>query len=192
MRNSARRRHVGRHGSLAMNLTACLTLLVLSPAALLSQDAPLKPVTVCEVLKDSKLYDGRVVAVLGRFSYRAEGRWMGEDSCRTTVAGESAESPDIIWLSYAPESAPRMPTGYQVDGAIVAEKMQLVKKHTTLGKFRFGSSDYDRWAVVYGRVRVEPKEAALPPAKKVHHDAPAELLYAGDGYVMFLRDPSTQ
>ncbi|HKW75390.1 MAG TPA: hypothetical protein VJN64_07690 [Terriglobales bacterium] len=176
-----------------MNLTACLTLLAFAPGALLSQDAPLKPVTVCEVLKDSKLYDGRVVAVLGRFSYRAEGRWMGEDSCRTSVAGESAEPSDIIWLSYSPESAPRMPAGYQVDGATAAEKIQLVRKHTTLGKFRFGSSDYDRWAVVYGRFKVEPKDLGTsPPAKKVHHDAPAELLYAGDGYVMFLRDPSTQ
>ena len=181
------------HGSFGMNLTACFALLALAPVAVVAQDAPLKPVTVCDVLKDPKAYDGHAVAVLGRFSYRAEGRWIAEDGCNISGARDGPEPSGMIWLSYSPESAPRMPAGYQVDGAAAAEEIKLVKKHTTLEKFRFGSSDYDRWAVVFGRIKVEPKDAGTsPPAKRIHRDVPAELLYAGDGYVMFLRDPATQ
>ena len=179
-----------------MKPAICLALLAIVPPATLIGEAPLEPVTVCEVLKDPKLYDGRVVALLGRYSYRTEGRWIGEDACRAPENNSSTSTPEIIWLSYAPDSAPRMVSGYTVDGAAVAQKIQLVKKGTALRKFRFGSADYDRWAVVYGRIKVDEKippvaekKDARPPA---HNGAPAELLYAGDGYVMFLRDPATQ
>ena len=178
-----------------MKLAICLFLLAIVPTAPLVGQAPLEPVTVCEVLKDPKLYDGRVVALLGRYSYRTEGRWLGEDACKIPENSTSTTSPEIIWLSYAPDSAPRMVSGYTVDGAAVAQKMLLVKKNTTLRKFRFGSPDYDRWAVVYGRVKVDEKNPSATEkkdSKPAHNGAAAELLYAGDGYVMFLRDPATQ
>ena len=166
------------------------------PPAPLVGETPLEPVTVCEVLKNPKLYDGRAVALLGRYSYRTDGRWIGEDACQPPENNQAAASPEIIWLSYAPDSAPRMVSGYTVDGAAVAQKILLVKKNTTLRKFRFGSSDYDRWAVVYGRIKVDEKNPAAAEKKEsrpqAHNGAPAELLYAGDGYVMFLRDPATQ
>ena len=179
-----------------MKLAICLAVCTIASPAVLAAEPPLEPVTVCEVLKDPKLYDGRVVALLGRYSYRAEGRWIGEEGCKAPEGTPSNPSPEIIWLSYAPELAPRMASGYTVDGAAVADKIQLVKKSTNLRKFRFGSPEYDRWAVVYGRIKVEEKGAS--PAEKKdakpqpHSSAAAELLYAGDGYVMFLRDPATQ
>jgi hypothetical protein len=179
-----------------MKPAICLVLLAIVPPASMVGEAPLEPVTVCEVLKDSKLYDGRVVALLGRYSYRTEGRWIGEDTCKIPENSTNTPSPEIIWLSYAPDSAPRMVSGYTVDGAAVAQKILLVKKNTTLRKFRFGSPDYDRWAVVYGRLRVEEKVASESGKKDARpqprNGAAAELLYAGDGYVMFLRDPATQ
>ena len=179
-----------------MKPAICLALLAIVPPATLIGEAPLEPVTVCEVLKDPKLYDGRVVALLGRYSYRTEGRWIGEDACKSPENNSSTSTPEIIWLSYAPDSAPRMVSGYTVNGAAVAQKILLVKKTTALRKFRFGSSDYDRWAVVYGRLRVEEKVASESGKKDARpqprNGAAAELLYAGDGYVMFLRDPATQ
>ena len=49
----------------------------------------LQPVTVCEVLQDLAAYDGKVVAVIGRFSFRQNGRWLGELKCaHKLVAGE--------------------------------------------------------------------------------------------------------
>src|SRR5689334_12586827 len=122
-RNSGQYGDVGSHDSFRMKPAICLALLAIVPPATLIGEAPLEPVTVCEVLKDPKLYDGRVVALLGRYSYRTEGRWIGEDACKTPENSTSTPSPEIIWLSYAPDSAPRMVSGYTVDGAAVAQKL---------------------------------------------------------------------
>ena len=53
-----------------------------------------------------------------------------------------------------------------------------MQEHTKLHTFRFGTSDYDRWAVVYGRV-VSRKGLA-------GQKAPADLLFRGNGVVIFL------
>lgn len=175
-----------------------LALILLAASTVVGQEAPLKPVTVCEILNDLKSYDGQPVAVLGRFSFRREGRWLGEDQCEAQPAGDSSRvssrPPAVLWLSLDTTSAPRTKTGYALDASTVTQKLQLVKKHTKLGQFRFGSTDYDRWAVVYGRVKV--REAAAPASdgksegSHSRDSAPADLLYAGDGYVMFLHEPS--
>lgn len=57
-------------------------------------------------------------------------------------------------------------------------KFDDLRKRTSLGKFRFGSSDYDRWAVVYGRVESRKGESAKKAA--------ADLVFRGDGVVLFL------
>jgi hypothetical protein len=169
-----------------MNRTVGLLCSVLSLAAFGpaqdKQPAILKPMTVCEVLENLKQYEGQPIAILGRFSFRTEGRWMSEDGCRPSTPAEHA----LIWLAYDPQSAPRMASGYQMDGGTIDQKLQRIKKHTNLKQFRFGTSDYDRWAVVYGEIR--PQEKTLGHAR---HDAPAELVYAGDGYVMFLHENAT-
>ena len=171
---------------------ACLLLasfaggLVLAlPPAEAQQEALLKPLTVCEALEDLKTHDGAAIAVLGRYSFRSDGRWLSENECPGGTPTAHSEHPDLIWLSYEPQSAPHLAHGYQLDGALTAEKLQLVKKHTSLKQFRFGTADYDRWAVVYGQVRAADKSSNAS-----HHGASAELAYAGDGYVMFLRDTS--
>jgi hypothetical protein len=143
--------------------------------------AALKPMTVCEILEDLKQFEGQPVAILGRYSFRSEGRWMSEDDCKSSDAHPSEHA--LIWLAYEPQSAPRMASGFQMDGAAIEQKLVQIKKRTSLKQFRFGTPDYDRWAVVYGEIRMPEK--AAPHA---HHDAPAELVYGGDGYVVFLRD----
>ena len=52
-----------------------------------------------------------------------------------------------------------------------------MQEHTKLHTFRFGTSDYDRWAVVYGRV--ESDKAKTPAVR---------LVYRGDGVVLFLHE----
>jgi hypothetical protein len=166
-----------------LGFASWLVLLLILPASGQDQPAPLKPITVCEVIENLKEYDGHAVAVLGRFSFRTDGRWISEDECYTAAGSEHQTQPATLWLSYAPQTAPRITGGYQLDGALIAEKLQLIKKHTSLKQFRFGTPDYDRWAVVYGEIRVDNK-----PVSRARRDAPAELFFAGDGYVMFLRD----
>jgi len=146
--------------NLYAGLACCFVLLFLLPVHGQEPAAALKPLTVCEVLENLKQYEGHAVAVLGRFSYRAEGRWVSEDECTPRASADDHQSESyVIWLSYEPQSAPRLAGGYQLDGATISEKLPLLKKRTSLKQFRFGTSDYDRWAVVYGLVRAVEKPA---------------------------------
>jgi hypothetical protein len=139
----------------------------------LAEDAPIVPFTVCEILHDLATYEGKPVAALGRYSFRQGGSWLGEQACDAAVS-----TPPTLWLAEDPMDGPRPPDSFQLDGAAVTRKLTEMRKHTSLGKFRFGSSDYDRWAVVFGRVE-NRKDAA---AKK----ATADLVFRGDGVVVFI------
>ena len=48
-------------------------------------DPPIPPVTVCEILSDLAAHDGKDVAVLGRYSFRRDGRWLGEQACESAA-----------------------------------------------------------------------------------------------------------
>jgi hypothetical protein len=128
--------------------------------------------TVCEILTDLPMYDGKPVAALGRYSFREKGRWLAEQSC-----GQPASDP-TLWLVEDTTDGPRPPNNFELDGAAVERKLAEVRKRTALGKFRFGTSDYDRWALVYGRVESRRGDAAKT--------APADLVFRGDGVVVFL------
>jgi hypothetical protein len=49
-------------------------------ACALVADPPLLPVTVCEILKDLPIHEGKDVAVLGRYSVRSRSRWIAEQA----------------------------------------------------------------------------------------------------------------
>jgi hypothetical protein len=136
-------------------------------------EAPLVPYTVCEIVQELPRYEGKSVAAVGRYSFRQEGRWLGEQDCAAT-----ASAPPILWLSEDANDGPKPPADFELDGVTLSHKLADIRKHTALGKFRFGSTDYDRWAVVYGRV--EPRKGDA--AKK----APADLVFRGDGVIVFL------
>ena len=142
-------------------------------ASALAEDVPVVPFTVCEILHDLATYEGKPVAALGRYSFRSNGSWLNEQVCDTPSA-----TPPALWLAEDPIDGPRPPDSFQLDGATLNRKLAEMRKHTSLGKFRFGSSDYDRWAVVFGRVE-DRKEAA---ARK----AAADLIFRGDGVVVFI------
>src|ERR1035438_6093401 len=74
---------IGRSVSLALLLSAFA----------MEADPPIPDLTVCEILADLPAHEGKDVAVLGRFSFRRDGRWIGEQSCEpaTTV-------PPLLWL----------------------------------------------------------------------------------------------
>ena len=141
----------------------------------LPADAPLVPLTVCEVLRDLPAQEGKDIAVLGRFSFREQGRSIHEQECDPAIE----LSPPQLWLSEDNNSGPRPPANFEFDGVAVARKLLQIKRRTTLGKFRFGNPDYDRWAVIYGKVEARKGE----DAKR----APANLVYRGSGVIYFLQ-----
>ena len=91
--------------------------------ALLASEAPLKPVRVCEVLADLSARDGKVVAVLGRFSFRENGRFLGEDACDPTPAA----GPSVLRVVFDPKSAPPLPARLELDAADVYQPLKLIR-----------------------------------------------------------------
>lgn len=144
--------------------------LLLCAFAAASDPTPLAPLTVCEVLADLPAHDGKNYAVLGRYSYRRDGRWIGEDAC--------GSAPGMLSLN-EDTSAPRPPGEFDLDAAVLNKKFADMVKHTVLGKFKFGNPEYDRWAVVFGRV-----EARKPDDHG--HKTAADLVFRGSGVVIFL------
>jgi hypothetical protein len=138
-----------------------------------AEDAAIVPFTVCEILRDLPSFDGKAVAALGRYSYRHDGSWLSEQACDAPAA-----APPALWLAEDLTDGPRPPENFQLDGAAITRKLTEMRKHTSLAKIRFGSSDYDRWAVVYGRVENRQETAAKKAA--------ADLVFRGDGVVVFI------
>jgi hypothetical protein len=153
-------------------LLRVLVVLSVLPLVAIAAD-PIAPVSVCEILTDLPAHEGKEVAVLGRYSFRKDGRWIGEQTC-----DPASGTPPILWLTEDSAAAPKPPGNFELDATTLNRKFAAMLKQTTLGKFRFGTSDYDRWAVVYGKVVGRKGE----DAKK----APAELVFRGSGVVIFL------
>jgi hypothetical protein len=136
-------------------------------------DSTIVPLTVCEIVRDLGMYEAKPVAVLGRYSFRQQGRWLSEQSCEGQPGSEAK-----LWLVEDTKDGPRPPSDFELDASAVERKWAEVRKRTSLAKFRFGTPDYDRWAVIFGRV-----EARRGDASKT---APADLVFRGDGVVVFL------
>lgn len=148
-----------------------VSIVLLAVAAPCAEE-PIIPYTVCEIVGDLTKFEANPVAALGRYSFREDGRWLGEQAC-----GESAD-PVLLRLNEDGKDGPKAPGTFEIDAVMLNRKFTDLRKHTALGKFRFGSPDYDRWAVVYGRVETRKGE----DAKK----AAADLVFRGDGVVVFL------
>src|SRR5690242_5982689 len=58
----------------------------------------LKPVTVCEVLMNQQTYNGKNVAVIGRFGQTDEGRWLTEDTCDRKLVTNGFVWSNLIWV----------------------------------------------------------------------------------------------
>jgi hypothetical protein len=150
-----------------------ISLAVFLAAFAIAADPPIPPVTVCEILADLPAHEGKDVAVLGRYSFRREGRWMGEEAC-----GPAPSVPPVLWLTEDSAAGPKPPASFEFDAVVLNKKFAALTLRTSLGKFRFGNPEYDRWAVVYGRVVSRKGDAA--------RKAPADLVFRGNGVIVFL------
>ncbi len=143
-------------------------------AAAQCADATLVPLTVCEVVADLPAQDGKIIAVIGRYSFRSSGRWIGEQTCPASTP------PPELWMVEDPKEGPKPPEHLNLDSAALKTKFALVQRRSTLVSFRFGTADYDRWAVVYGRV----ERRATPP--DATHKAPANLIFRGSSVIIVI------
>ena len=150
---------------------ACAAVLLCSAFA--TADAPLVPLTVCEILHDLPAQNGKTVVVVARYSFRQSGRWIGEEAC-----DPAPDAPPLLWLTEDAAGAPKPPADFELDAAALHRKFVEIQRHTTLGKFKFGNPEYDRWAMVYGRVDARKGDASKQAA--------ANLVYRGSGAVVFL------
>jgi hypothetical protein len=144
-------------------------LCALAPAA----EPPLVPLTVCEILHSLPALDGKTVVVVGRYSFRQNGRWMGEQSCDAAPA-----APPLIWLTEDARDAPKPPGDFELDAAVLRRKFVDIQRRTALAKLKFGNPEYDRWAMVYGRIEARKGEAVKQAA--------ANLIFRGSGVLVFL------
>lgn len=121
------------------------------------QPTAAEALTVCEAVKKLDAVAGKPFAIVGRLSFRAGSEFMSQEDC---VDAQGAKRDAAIALDYDSKDAPHVKTGWEVAGAAMQSKLALVRRYTTLATFPFGTSDYDRWAVVYGCLR--PASAAAP------------------------------
>ena len=150
----------------------CLIVVAVCAAAT-AADPPIEPVSVCEVLANLPAMEGKPLAVLGRYSFRSTGLFVSEQVC-----AQPGPTPTTLWMVEDLKDGPRPPEHFELDAAALTHKIGEIMRHTQLGKFRFGTPDYDRWAVIYGRVELRKGE----DAKK----APANLVFRGSGVVVFV------
>jgi hypothetical protein len=135
--------------------------------AVTAAETALDPMPVCEAIAPE--FQGKVVALVGRYSFRKTGRWLDQEGCGET------DRRAVVWLTADAKSAPMPPEPVAINEDSLERKLAMIKRHTSLGKFRFGSPDYDRWAVVFGRLETGA-------------DQKLQLVYRGDGAIFFFVD----
>jgi hypothetical protein len=141
-------------------------------AAASCAEGTIVPLTVCEIVRDLPALDGKIVAAVGRYSFRSDGRWLGEQTCEMSGPAPS------LWMVEDLKEGPRPPEPLNLDKAALKKKFADIQRRSALGKFHFGTSDYDRWAVVYGRVERRTGD----DAKK----APGNLVYRGSTLIFVI------
>ena len=132
------------------------------------------PVTVCELLSHADTLAGKPVLVVGRYSFREYGRFLSEKDCVLRVVLDA-------------KNGPLPPNSLSVDAAAATRKLAIVRQSTALGSFRFGSSDYDRWALIYGRVESGPSPRKHSTAREFDEDA-RPVLCRSQTLVIFLHE----
>jgi hypothetical protein len=143
---------------LKVNLVLAIiaTLSVSTKSQSISQ-TPLQPITVCEALKDLKLYNGKMIAIIGRFGATMEGRWLSDDDCAQKLISKGYIWPDGLWLKYDPSSPTAFSTEMLVDMQVANRKLEEIKTRTQL------HDSHSAWAIVYGRLETHRK---LKPPKE--------------------------
>jgi len=134
--------------------------------AQINRDIPV--LTVCEVLRDLKLFNGKDVVIVGRSGWTFEGTFLSEDcepDGRTTIQGNKWLS--LIYVSDEDQRSGRQ-TGFHFDEELLRRKLEEVKRTTrpTSEQKAIPKSNpfADRWLAVLGRL--------VSPVKLLPHRPP--------------------
>ena len=151
---------------------------LLGIAGLRPADRDILPISVCDLMRELPAHDGQTVALVGRYSYRSNARWVAQQGC-PVPSGDAA--PPALWVVENPAEAPKSPDVFEFVATELDKKLAEVQAHTALGKFRFGVSDFDRWAVIYGKVELRKGDDARQYA--------ANLIIRSKEMIIFLPRP---
>lgn len=149
---------------MAIALIFILLLAITSPCSL-SADSPPKaePIaiaTVCEVLTNPWLFNGKNLVLIGRSSYSIHGRSLSEDDCNPPVITAGHKWPNSIYLECCYKPAPNLPSGtLMLDRVRLAEKVKRLRQTTPLKVEKAFCLNPPRlcdarqqWGVAYGRL----------------------------------------
>jgi len=119
-----------------MRLSAALIFVavVTSPITLAQKvsEERLSIVTVCDILLNQAEFNGRTVAILGRYISTDEGRWLDEDDCGNKPGTDGIALRALVWL----EGGGNLPSAKMpvLDRDSLREKLVQVSKTTKLGR----------------------------------------------------------
>lgn len=143
------------------------------------------PVRVSEAVRELDKLSGKMVAIIGRFSFRETGRYLSERPCEGGQGGDER----VIRVTFETAARSASITRVEFDGGAVRRELATVKRCNTLKKIRYGSTEYERWAMVYGRLEQPRKsEEAAPPPDKEFPNVAASVFCGGDAAIVSLVD----
>ncbi len=152
----------------------------------------MKPLRACEVLQNMEQYANKTVLVLGRFSFRENGRFLGEKACTQELKRGDFTWPSVMRVLFDSDAGPKAPEPLAIDAPAVYQLLSVLKQTTSLTRFRFGTSSYDRWALIYGKLQPTPEfsKSVRPDtrAAKEFEPAPAQIVCRSNAMVIFLAD----
>jgi hypothetical protein len=176
-----------------------------APAGTAENPSP-EVASVCDVFRDLPAAGGKTVVAIGKLSFRQSGRTLSEGRC-VVSPGEKVYSA-VLEVAFDSKTAPRPDGPLSIPSANVYKKLGQVKRTTDLGRVRFGSPDYDRWAFIYGRVEnaAEPQSAAgnnpsAPGSTALAKTAPsgaasgaipvrrARIVCSSEAFIVFVAEP---
>ena len=144
-----------------------------------NRDIPV--LTVCEALRDLKLYNGKDVVIVGRSGWTFEGTFLSEDcepDGRTTVQGNRWLA--LIHISDEDQRSGRY-TGFHFDEELLRRKLVELKRTTRLTSeqksVRKSDPFVDRWVAILGRL-VSP--VTLRPHRPPHSSQSKNI--TGNGF----------
>lgn len=142
-------------------------LSLLFTAAVLTARPLLKPVTVCDVLEQVSIYEGREVLVIGRLSTNFfDGIWLSQGVCNKNVPVRDPNFPYAIVINQS-STKPRLPPNLStLDHSALQAKMKELRRTTSLGfdenlwvskdGRRTGTvAEKEKWGIMLGRVESE-------------------------------------
>lgn len=125
-----------------------MALLFLCAHLVLPAEIPI--VTVCEAVRDRRIYAGKDMIVVGELSWTDEGIWLGQKCQDLSVDGKSIDGTISLISRWPDAPPPRLPAGFVWKQGLLRKKLEQVKTTTKLRPM-----EHDSWHARYGRLETK-------------------------------------